>query len=116
MSRLHTVRRHLTRAEVMFLYSTAYGAAFTRGLVAYHTSGPSELMLVATPNAVQSQHARKLMLRRVAGANDRLRSLLHMPDSLGDTYANIACLFGEATLAELIRRCYSYASDSSLAT
>jgi len=97
----------LTSGEVMFLYSTAYGSAFTQRLIDYHMSGPIELRLLRAPNIVASQLQLKHSLRARIGARDALRNVLHMPDSLADTYANIACLFGTSQLEALIAQCYN---------
>jgi hypothetical protein len=87
----------------MFLYSTAYGRDFSNTLLEDYSSAPSEIFLLRGPDVVNIQGTMKDEIRSSLNVTNTRRNCLHMPDTLADTYANIACLFGGNYLVRLIR-------------
>lgn len=99
------VERFLSSADVRRLYPDAYGADFVRAQDAYLTSGPVQVVtLVAKPGLAGLATELKQAIRGRLGDNDRLRNHLHMPDSPGDTFADLAHLAGHAVLHDLYGR------------
>lgn len=81
--RVASATRALRFQDISFIYSTAYGEAFTSELLSYYMSGPSEVILLTGPNVVGEQAATKSMIRQEVGVVDERRNLIHFPDSLG---------------------------------
>lgn len=92
----------LNTSDIAFLYSTAYGKQFLRDQINYYSSGKSEVYLIKGDDIVERQEGIKKQIRESLGVADPRRNIVHFPDSLGETYSQIAYFFGEDVLVELI--------------
>jgi nucleoside diphosphate kinase len=99
-------RLFLAKTDIHYLYSTAYGTSFIRRQEEYYSSGPCTIFLIHAPNIIGRQNEMKTQIRGVFGVADRQENLIHLPDSLGETYSTIARFFGVERTLTLIRGNY----------
>jgi hypothetical protein len=95
--------RPLTPADTRQLYPEAYGAEFVKERDAYLTSGPVRILILRARSGGTQPGAVKRQIRAGAGAGS-LRNHVHMPDSPGDAFADIAHFAGYDQLRLLYGR------------
>lgn len=127
---LDTQTLQLEQRDVRRLYPDAYGGAYVAAQDTYMTSTPVHAHLLKTtparvtttpvlstpearssttvslsrPTQISSPREVKARIRRTLGDGDVRRNHLHMPDNPGDTFVDIAHLFGWDRLRELYER------------
>lgn len=96
---LERVELLLANDDVRRLYPEAYGSGFVAAVDAYLTGGPAHA-LVLCDDQDRAPLDLKQRIRAQVGA-ERLRNHLHMADNPGETFADIAHLFGTTVLTGL---------------
>jgi hypothetical protein len=97
-------RRTMSGRDVLRIYSTAYGKGFRRRMEQYYCSGETEIFELTSPDIVNRQVELKQELRRNLGVNGQMmQNVLHLPDTLGETYDHLAYFLGADRLRERLR-------------
>jgi hypothetical protein len=108
--------RTLTAHDTRRLYPDAYGCDYIAARDTYLTADTVEiLLLLARPGAPPPPKQVKTSIRAHLRVEDPLRNHLHMPDSPGEVYCDIAHLFGEAELSQFYGRYERERADQRLA-
>lgn len=83
----------LDSADIVFLYTSAYGQDFMHNLIDYMKSDTVQVLLLNIPDIGKNQNELKRKIRSHLSCSDPMRNSIHFPDSFHESLAQSTYFF-----------------------